>query len=103
MWAYTIAAPYAFQRQELAGPAEDMLAEGQVLLRTLAGGICGSDIPLFAGAPPLPSATQGATEVGRPGVPMHEVAGEVVASRDPGLRCGARVVGWASSANAIAE
>ena len=34
---------------------------------------------------------------------MHEVVGEVVASRDPNLRLGARVVGWASSANAMAE
>jgi L-iditol 2-dehydrogenase len=103
MWAYTLVQPYAFERQEVAMPTEDMLGGGQVLLRTLAGGICGSDLPLFAGAPPLPNATQGATEAGRPGSPMHEVAGEVIASRHPNLRHGSRVVGWASGANAIAE
>jgi L-iditol 2-dehydrogenase len=38
-----------------------------------------------------------------PGYPMHEIVGEVLASRDPQVPAGARVVGWASEGNAVAE
>ena len=67
-----------------------------MLVRTRAVSICGSDIPYF---------TRGAAVDGhaRVGYPAHEMVGDVVASRDPGTRPGDRVVGWASSADALAE
>jgi L-iditol 2-dehydrogenase len=38
-----------------------------------------------------------------PGVPIHEIVGEVVATNAADLGCGTRVVGWADSANGLAE
>lgn len=96
MWAQQLIAPEMFAEVSVPEPGD--LAAGEVLLRTLAGGICGSDLPKFraqklpAGALPAP-----------PGYPMHEVAGEVLATRDPQLPVGARVVGWATRSDAIAE
>jgi threonine dehydrogenase-like Zn-dependent dehydrogenase len=71
-----------------------------VLLRVLAGGICGSDLPYFRGATP-PGAVDGWSPA--PGFPMHEVVGEVVAAGDPALARGTKVVGWAAESDAIAE
>ena len=100
MWAHTITAPYSFVRLEVPAPTASDLGEGEVLLRVLAGGICGSDLPAFTGAGLLGMADGGANI---PGAPLHEVVGEVIASRDADLVIGARVVGWASARNAIAE
>lgn len=63
------------------------LAAGQVRLRFLAGGICGSDIGALAGV---------ATSDGPSGVgiaPLHELVGEVIESRDERFAPGHRVVG----------
>lgn len=104
MWAYMLAAPGRFEKVDVSAPAADDLRDGQVLLRTLAGGICGSDLPSFRGyRAPLAVEDNGPYAPRCPGYPMHEVVGEVVASRDAALAPGARVVGWAHAANAIAE
>jgi L-iditol 2-dehydrogenase len=100
MWAETVVAPATCERLEVEPPRLDDLAEGQVLLRTLAAGICGSDLPAFLNGA-LRSDPHPETVV--PGFPLHEVAGEVLASRDPALPVGALVVGWASGRNAGAE
>jgi L-iditol 2-dehydrogenase len=100
MWAQTIVAPLACGRLEVDAPEADDLAEGTVLLRVQAAGICGSDLPAFLNGALL-SDPHPATPV--PGFPLHEVAGEVVASRDPELPVGCRVVGWATDRNAGAE
>ncbi|WP_063732863.1 zinc-binding dehydrogenase [Streptomyces sp. RTd22] len=106
MWAYVLAAPRRFEKVDVPAPEAGDLRDGQVLLRTLAGGICGSDAPDFRGLrTPLVARDrpdEGPGAPGLPGFPMHEVVGEVVASRDPSLKPGARVVGWADSADAIA-
>jgi threonine dehydrogenase-like Zn-dependent dehydrogenase len=102
MWAHTLTAPYRFERQDVPAPREADLLPGEVLVRVLAGGICGSDTPIFAGAEPARGEHQRAGP-GTAGAPMHEVVGDVVASRDPEIRTGARVVGWASRNNALAE
>jgi threonine dehydrogenase-like Zn-dependent dehydrogenase len=104
MWAQMLAAPTRFEQVETATPTVSELAEGEVLLRTLAGGICGSDLPYFRGQLPLPWGAAAPLSVVRsPGFPMHEVVGEVVASKSAAFDVGAKVVGWASRANAIAE
>jgi L-iditol 2-dehydrogenase len=103
MWAQRLIAPGQFEKTEVADLTEADVPDGQVLLRTLAGGICGSDLPTFrGGAFPHPRDAGGI--IGRvPGLPMHEVAGEVLVSKDPGLAVGDHVVGWASNFDAIAQ
>ena len=54
MWAMRLAGPYAFMRTQVAVPTPGDLDDGQVLLRVIAGGICGSDIPYFRGVHPIP-------------------------------------------------
>jgi L-iditol 2-dehydrogenase len=103
MWAQTLIAPGVFEQIEVAEPRRQDLPDGHVLLRTLAGGICGSDLPTFRGAP-FPHPKDEGGRIGRiPGFPMHEVVGEVVASEHPEHRVGEVVVGWASGFDAIAE
>jgi threonine dehydrogenase-like Zn-dependent dehydrogenase len=104
MWAQRLVAPFRFAEVETATPTVSDLADGQVLLRTLAGGLCGSDLPYFRGQLPLPwgqTLTRSLAEL--PGFPMHEVVGEVVASKSATIDVGWKVVGWASSDNALAE
>jgi threonine dehydrogenase-like Zn-dependent dehydrogenase len=92
MWAYQLVAPGRLQAVDTAEPTTEGLEQDSVILRVLAGGVCGSDIPKLDRVPPGP-----------PGFPMHEVVGEVVASRHEALREGARVVGWATRSDALAE
>ena len=103
MWAHQLVAPGVFEAVEVTAPASDSLESDAVLLRTLAGGICGSDIPKLIGQTDARADEFGRLYPGRPGFPMHEVVGEVLASRHPGIRVGARVVGWASRSDGLAE
>lgn len=103
MWAYQLTAPERFERIYIRTPTEADLGDGDVLLRTLAGAVCGSDIPTFRGEASLirPTVAAGAARV--PGYPMHEVVGEVVATRYSDIVPGERVVGWATRHDALAE
>jgi L-iditol 2-dehydrogenase len=96
VWSYRLVAPYTFERLELPEPSAESLADGQVLLRFLAAGVCGSDIPPFRGTQGKLPGDTGPSAAGMNGFPIHEVAGEVLASRHPEHRQGDRVVGWAS-------
>lgn len=96
MWAYRLLAPYRFARIEVAAPTAESLADGQVLVRFLAAGICGSDLPGFRGTRGKLPGDTGASSCEMPGFPIHEIAGEVIASRHSEHRPGDRVVGWAS-------
>lgn len=101
MWAYALVGPRTFVRQEVPAPAAENLQEGQVLLRPVVGGICGSDLPGFSGhqTPARDGVRLDACLL--PGFPLHEILGDVVASRATGLPEGSRVVGWGW--NALAE
>lgn len=105
MWTMRLAGPYTFERAQVAAPTPGALDDGQVLLRVIAGGICGSDIPYFRGVHPIPEVPGlvGRLSAELPGFPMHEVVGEVVASRHPQTAVGRRVVGWARGMNGLAE
>ncbi|KMO78482.1 zinc-binding dehydrogenase [Mycolicibacterium chlorophenolicum] len=103
MWCYRLTAPYRFERTERPQPSPESLAEGQVLLRFLAGGICGSDLPAFRGAQGRLAGDTGAHAAEMDGFPVHEVAGEVLASRHAAHRPGDRVVGWASGFDGLME
>ena len=102
MWSYRIIAPYLFERTSIADKTPDNLADGQVLLRFLAAGICGSDLPAFA-VPRAASRGRRPSAAEKDGFPIHEVAGEVIASRHPDHRPGDRVVGWASGFDGLME
>jgi threonine dehydrogenase-like Zn-dependent dehydrogenase len=71
-----------------------------VLLRTVAGGLCGSDRPYYLGAPNPWGRTSAPPYAG---FPLHEVVGEVLASRDPDLEVGSLAVGWATGFDGLAE
>ncbi len=96
MWSYRLVAPYSFERTEIADPSPETLADGQVLLRFLAAGICGSDLPGFRGTRGKLPRDIGACAAEMDGFPIHEIVGEVLASRHPEHHQGDRVVGWAS-------
>lgn len=103
MWAYQLDAPGCFVRVDAARLTPDALGPGDVLLRVLAGGVCGSDLPIFRGQLASHGDLGGIDVARHPGHPMHEVVGQVVASRHPELAEHTRVVGWASNWDGIAE
>lgn len=103
MWSYRLVAPYTFERTSLPDTSPESLAEGQVLLRFLAAGVCGSDMPAFRGARGRIPGDTGASGAEKDGFPIHEVVGEVLATRHPGHYRGDRVVGWASGFDGLME
>ncbi|HEY7053245.1 MAG TPA: zinc-binding dehydrogenase [Mycobacterium sp.] len=103
MWSYRLVAPYTFERTSLPDRTSEDLADGQVLLRFLAAGICGSDLPGFRGTQGRLPGDTGASAAELDGFPVHEVVGEVIASRHHSHRVGDRVVGWASGFDGLME
>lgn len=103
MWAYRLVAPYTFERRCLPEPSAGSLVDGQVLLRFTAAGICGSDLPGFRGAKGRLPGDTGVNAAEMNGFPIHEIVGEVVATRHPAHRRGDRVVGWASGFDGLME
>lgn len=98
MRAGLLTGPATIELVDAPAPDPGRLPEGEVLLRVLAGGICGSDLPAFRGTGPV---TGHPAPV--PGGSLHEVVGEVLASRHPQVRVGSRVVGWAARFDGLAE
>lgn len=103
MWSYRLIAPYLFERTTIVDTAPESLTDGQVLLRFLAAGVCGSDLPAFRGAKGRIPGDDGRSGPEKDGFPIHEVAGEVIASRHPAHRPGDLVVGWASGFDGMME
>ncbi|MCK0177406.1 MULTISPECIES: zinc-binding dehydrogenase [Mycobacteriaceae] len=103
MWSYRLVAPYTFERNDRPAPDPDALGEEQVLLRFDAAGVCGSDLPGFRGTRGRIPGDSGRCAAEKDGFPIHEIAGEVLASRHPDHRVGDRVVGWASGFDGLAE
>ena len=96
MWAYRLVAPYTFERLDVPPITTDDLADRHVLLRFMAAGVCGSDLPPFRGVRGKIAGDSGLNAAEMVGFPVHEVVGEVVASKHNDHRVGDRVVGWAS-------
>jgi len=103
VWSYRLIAPYLFERTTIADTAPESLTDGQVLLRFLAAGVCGSDLPAVRGAKGRIPGDDGRSGPEKDGFPIHEVAGEVIASRHPAHRPGDLVVGWASGFDGMME
>jgi L-iditol 2-dehydrogenase len=103
MWAQQLVRPCTFQLVEVNAPREADLADGDVAVRMQAGAICGSDLPSVRGeVSNLYPGDEGELAAGIAGFPLHEVVGEVVASRSD-LQVGQRVVGWARESIGLAE
>ncbi|AXT86717.1 alcohol dehydrogenase [Aeromicrobium sp. A1-2] len=104
MWSQRLVAPSTFELTEVPRPSVADLREGEVLLRVAAGGICGSDLPHFAGRVSGSLAVDAERHAAAvPGYPLHEVVGTVIGSQCRDLAVGAEVVGWASGTNALSE
>jgi len=103
MWAYTLVTPGQFEQVEVPTLTEADVPDGHVLLCALVGGVCGSDLPTFRGRSHHHPADKGDWASNVPGVPLHEIVGEVLVSRHPAHAVGDRVVGWASRFDGIAE
>lgn len=103
MWAYRLVAPYTFERIDIPEKTPESLVNGQVLLRFRAAGICGSDLPPFRGVRGKIAGDRGLSAAEMPGFPIHEVVGEVIASRHPSHGVGDSVVGWASGFDGLME
>lgn len=97
MRAGIVAAPSKVEWTEVPTPQAADLASGQVLIRPLIGGICGSDLPYVTRAEAFDGTAPPA------GSPLHEIVGMVEASRDPDLTAGDLVVGWAGNNDGLAE
>ena len=103
MWCYRLVAPYTFERTALRQPDPAGLRDGQGMLRFLAAGICGSDVPGFKGVQGRLPGDTGALAAEMAGFPIHEIVGEVVASAHSDHHTGDRVVGWASGFDGLME
>jgi L-iditol 2-dehydrogenase len=103
VWSYRLVAPYTFERIDIAGRTAESLTDGQVLLHFRAAGVCGSDLPPFRGVRGKIAGDRGLTAAEMPGFPIHEVVGEVTASRHPEHTPGDLVVGWASGFDGLSE
>lgn len=97
----SLVSPQAFGVEDMAKPGADDLREGEVLLASTGGGICGSDLPYFRGINTDYAADATPGHLAKPGSPMHETVGEVLASRHPGHQVGDRVVGWSLAYEAL--
>jgi L-iditol 2-dehydrogenase len=98
MWAQALVAPRRFRQIDIPSPVGQQLGSGDVLLRYLAGSICGSDLPFYRGS----SAPQPMV-YGQPGRSLHEAVGTVVDAGNTDLAVGQRVVGWAKDECGLAE
>jgi threonine dehydrogenase-like Zn-dependent dehydrogenase len=103
LWAYRLVAPYTFDRVDIPDKTPESLGDLQVLLRFIAAGVCGSDLPGFRGTKGRLPGDTGLSAAEMDGFPVHEVVGEVIASRHPRLDVGDRVVGWASGFDGLME
>ena len=103
MWSYRLVAPYTFERVDIPDKTPESLGDRQVLLRFLAAGVCGSDLPGFRGSKGRLPGDVGASAAEMDGFPIHEVVGEVVASRHRSIGVGERVVGWASGFDGLMD
>jgi L-iditol 2-dehydrogenase len=103
MWSYRLVAPYTFERVDIPEKTADDLGDRQVLLRFMAAGVCGSDLPPFRGVRGKIPGDTGVSAAEMAGFPIHEVVGEVIASRDRSHGVGDRVVGWASGFDGLME
>ncbi len=104
MWSYRLVAPYTFERTDVPEPLAG-------IPRATARCCCGSwprasaaaTCPGFRGTQGKLPGDTGASAAEMDGFPIHEIVGEVLASRHPDHQPGDRVVGWASGFDGLME
>jgi L-iditol 2-dehydrogenase len=96
MWLYKLVAPGRVKRVDVPLPAGE-LQEGQVRIRMLVAGLCGSDMPRLNGVTG-PSVHGNLDEA-----PLHEVVGEVIESASPLFKSSQHVVGTLGVEASLAE
>ena len=96
MWSYQVAAPGFVQRVEIPDDSGE-LEEGQVRLRLLVAGLCGSDMPRLNGV--KGKSVRG----GFGGAPVHEVVGEVLESASPLFKTSQHVIGTLGPEASLSE
>ena len=72
MWSYRLVAPYTFERVDIPEKTPESLGDRQVLVRFLAAGVCGSDLPGFRGAKGRLPGDVGTSAAEMDGFPIHE-------------------------------
>lgn len=103
MKAMQLVAPATLEYVEVERPSNDAVGPGEVLVRVLAGGICGSDLPNFKGRLSLWFGDRAAGATTIPGYPLHEIVGEALVTNHPSVAVGDRVVGWATRLTGLAQ
>ena len=103
MWVQVLTAPKHFELQEAPTPCKSQLGDGQVVVRLLAGGICGSDLPHYKGRLSRYPGDDASGAARMRGFPLHEIVGEIVEDNGTDLSIGTRVAGWADMSNGLAE
>jgi L-iditol 2-dehydrogenase len=96
MWSYRVVSPGFVQRVEVP-PGSGELQEGQLRLRLLVAGLCGSDMPRLNGS----NGRSSRGDLG--GAPVHEVVGEVVESASPHFQVSQHVIGTLGSEATLSE
>jgi L-iditol 2-dehydrogenase len=96
MWSYHVVAPGFVQRVEVPSDQGE-LQEGQVRVRLLVAGLCGSDMPRLNGA----NGKSASGDFG--GAPVHEVVGEVIESASPLFKTSQHVVGTLGRGASLSE
>lgn len=108
MWSYEVVAPGFVERVEVPDDTSP-LRDGEVRLRVLVAGLCGSDMPRFNGSKEklvgsgLGSGLGSGFSSGFGGAPLHEVVGEVVESASPLFRTSQHVVGTLGPQASLSE
>lgn len=100
MWAGQLVDAGRLELVNVEPPHPSSLRPGQAIIRSTAGGICGSDHPKFLVGG---KATSEAMWPRPPGYPLHEIVGEVADSKSALLDVGDCVVGWAYGGTGLAE
>lgn len=98
MWAYVMDGPARLTRLDGVPEPEGSLAPGELRVRFKAGGICGSDLPNFAG-----KSGPARLKAAGTGFPIHELVAEVLESASDRFSIGDRVVGWAHEWRGLRE
>lgn len=106
MLAHQLVAPRTFLLREVEIPKPADLPGDEILVEMEIGGICGSDLPFFAGIDRESASHVGGDDLSNDhsGIPLHEILGKVVSmGSNSDLKIGDRVVGWATEFNGLAQ
>ena len=104
VWSYRLVAPYVFERTDIPpDKISEILPTGRCCCASSPPVSAAATFPAFRGVSGKIPGDRGARAAEMDGFPIHEIAGEVIASRHPDHRAGDRVAGWASGFDGLME